>query len=385
MIHRAASTLALASLFEVLLSGCNKYESGCEGYVPTPQSYPVFLTPEQYAELAYEMVAMGATETGQMPTSGAGDEATATSGMSTGDDGYSSTSPTEGVSTGGASTGEASTGEASTSGMPTGEMRTDQEICMDACANAGYELYGTDTCTIASPNSEGKYEVTCVTTDICVGGRRHACVRSSAGLQATAAASWLARAAHDEAASVHAFAALAVELASHGAAAGLLAEVEAARADEVRHAAVVTALARAAGASIVMPEVAATPVRGLLAIALENAVEGCVNETWAALSAAHQARYARDGEVRRAFATIAADEARHAELAWTLDAWLAARLSASERAEVAAARSAAVLRLRAELASAADEPALVRLGLPGRAAAQRLAAGLDAALWAQAA
>ncbi len=134
-----------------------------------------------------------------------------------------------------------------------------------------------------------------------------------------------------------------------------------------------------------MPEIAATPVRGLLAIAIENAVEGCVYETWAALSAAHQARHARDGEVRRAFAVIAADEARHAELAWTIDAWLAARLSASERDEVSAARSGAVLRLRGELASAADELALVQLGLPGPAAALRLAAGLDAAVWAQAA
>jgi rubrerythrin len=67
------------------------------------------------------------------------------------------------------------------------------------------------------------------------------------------------------------------------------------------------------------------PVRDLEAVLLENAREGCIHETYAALIAAHQARYAEDPEVREVFTTIAAEEQRHAELAWDLHAWASER------------------------------------------------------------
>jgi hypothetical protein len=99
--------------------------------------------------------------------------------------------------------------------------------------------------------------------------------------------------------------------------------------------------------------------------------------------AAHQARAAAVGVVREVYAGIAVDEARHAELAWALDAWLMRQLGAGERAMVAAARTAAVRRLAAVLADSSDEPGLQALGVPDRARAQQLVAGLDAALWSR--
>ena len=57
-------------------------------------------------------------------------------------------------------------------------------------------------------------------------------------------------------------------------------------------------------------------------IALENAVEGCVREGYAAIVAALQARRAPAPAFRTTMAAIADDEAAHAQLAWDVDAWL---------------------------------------------------------------
>jgi hypothetical protein len=165
---------------------------------------------------------------------------------------------------------------------------------------------------------------------------------------------------------VHAFLALADELAAHGAPAELLARIAAAADDERRHAALVTDLALRHGASIITPIIAPTPTRDLLALAVENMAEGCVRETWAALSAAHQAKHAHTPELRDLYAGVAADETIHAELAWSIDAWLFEQLTAAEQTMLAAARSAAVRQLHASLAALPDEPELLALGVPDR-------------------
>ena len=65
--------------------------------------------------------------------------------------------------------------------------------------------------------------------------------------------------------------------------------------------------------------------------------EGCVGETLAALQAGEQLAAATDPAVRAALATIAADEARHAELAWRTVAWAVAEGGAEVRRAVRAA------------------------------------------------
>lgn len=140
----------------------------------------------------------------------------------------------------------------------------------------------------------------------------------------------LATLAHLEAAAVDAFVELEALLAAHGAPVDLRGRCRQAAADERVHAAMLTALAARRGARVPAPRTV-DRAHDLLALALSNAVEGCVHETWAALEAALVARQARDPAVRAAFARIARDEAAHAQLSWDLDAWLHGCLSAQSR------------------------------------------------------
>jgi hypothetical protein len=89
-------------------------------------------------------------------------------------------------------------------------------------------------------------------------------------------------------------------------------------------------------------------VRSLFAIALENAVEGCVRETYGAVVGLVEARVSRDPEVRRASRSIAADECRHAELSWAVAAWILPRLTPGERHAVARAVKDAIAALQRE-------------------------------------
>src|SRR5436305_808711 len=77
---------------------------------------------------------------------------------------------------------------------------------------------------------------------------------------------------------------------------------------EVRHARATARLARRFGGRYVRPTVEAVGERTLEAIALENAVEGCVGESFGALVATWQSENATDAAVRDAFQAIAADE-----------------------------------------------------------------------------
>ncbi len=191
---------------------------------------------------------------------------------------------------------------------------------------------------------------------------------------------WLARAAWLEAASIHAFVALAAELEGHAAPAGLVRWALASAADEVRHTTMMTRLALANGARPPAPVVAPIAPRSLVALAIENAIEGCVRETWGAALAAWQAHTARDPAVRAIFAAIAADELRHAALAWAIDRWLAPRLDAADRARVADARATAADDLAAELLHDPDA-ALLALGLPDPIAGRALLARARRTFW----
>ena len=123
------------------------------------------------------------------------------------------------------------------------------------------------------------------------------------------------------------------------------------------------------------------PVRSLEAIARENAVEGCVRETWGALIAERQSRLAAEPAVRAAMRRIARDELRHAELAWAVDAWLRPRLSPDARRRVLAERSAAVKELSNEVSRALPETTGQRLGVPGALESRALVEELDRGLW----
>ncbi len=211
-----------------------------------------------------------------------------------------------------------------------------------------------------------------------VDGRRPAGLATPSHLPArSAAGAWLAQAAWLEAASVHAFVHLAKELQEHGAPRALVKLALAAANDEVRHAAMVGQLARRYGATPPAVEVALPARRSLEEIAIENAAEGCVRETWGAVIALWQAHVARDPEVRRTFVTIARDEARHAALAWAVDAWARPLLDEAARERVAFAREVAAR----DLLESDEAQAITALGLPNTAQAYALVARTYNTLW----
>jgi hypothetical protein len=186
----------------------------------------------------------------------------------------------------------------------------------------------------------------------------------------------LAKMAYLEAASVVAFRRFEEDLRELGAPRELLARTRRARADEIRHAGSMGRLARRAGAPPRRVEATPRPRRSAVQVAIENAVEGCVRETFGALVATHQARAAGNEEIRATMIGVAADEVRHAELARDVAAWLEPRLATSERTRVVAAKRRAVWELRAaiEVSPPAD---VVRLaGVPSVSTARQLLDGL---------
>jgi len=178
---------------------------------------------------------------------------------------------------------------------------------------------------------------------------------------------WFARAAHLEAAAVHEFLQIARDLRAHGADEALTRRAVAAARDEIQHTFLTAALARRYGARAHHAKVRKTGQRTLVEFATDNAVEGCVHETFAALLAGWQAHASHDPIVRTVMSRIADDEMRHAELSRDIDAWLKVTLPKHHRATIDAARSSAIAAL-AEPVTAPSEPKLTRwAGLPSPA------------------
>jgi hypothetical protein len=190
---------------------------------------------------------------------------------------------------------------------------------------------------------------------------------------------FLAHAAHLEAASIPAFTRLAEDLDAHGAPRPLVRAALRAAADESRHFRAMARLARTRGAHPPPVRIATSPRPCLTRLARENAVEGCVRETFGALLACWQARHARDPHVARAFTRIARDETRHAALAWAIAGWIEPRLDASARRDVRRARRRAVASLRRAIT---EPPASLRLdaGLPTARQAVELITRLEMGL-----
>jgi hypothetical protein len=184
-----------------------------------------------------------------------------------------------------------------------------------------------------------------------------------------------ARAACMEAGSVEAFRLLRDELVAHGAPKRLVRAASRAMRDEMRHVRQTSALARRFGEEPVAarPAPPRTP-RSFDAVALENAVEGCVRETYSALECAWQSAVATDPVVRATMKRIARDEMRHLALSWAVHAWALGRLDSTSRARVVAAQRAEIATLLAELAQ--DPPgSLLRAGGLPRATQSRALVG----------
>lgn len=194
-------------------------------------------------------------------------------------------------------------------------------------------------------------------------------------------ASYWANAAVMEGVAVPAFEQLVVDLQAHGAPPALIKGARLAIRDEERHASTATRMARALGVEPVVPEVPLLPPRSVLELARENAREGCVGETYAALQAAWQAQHARDPAVRTLMTSLARDESKHAAVSWAVHAWAMEQLNQDVKANVAQEMALAWQDLEALAQDAPPRELVELLGLPNPGAAKALVQGLKETLW----
>jgi hypothetical protein len=206
---------------------------------------------------------------------------------------------------------------------------------IDEC-NADIDTSVQDT---AGDATVGSIQCSGVAPDICK-GRRPLGFRETAERPRGAGATF-AHFAMLEAASVSAFRQLRRQLRDWSAPHDLLDRCADAERDEVGHAILLRRLAHRHGARVPVASIAAHR-EDRFAVALHNATEGCVSETWSALLAHWIAAVATDETVRSMFARIAEDETRHAQLAWDLHAWLCTGLDETERQLIDDARRRAL-------------------------------------------
>lgn len=225
-------------------------------------------------------------------------------------------------------------------------------------------------CELTS-DASGARLLSCSTRHCITAGRATRGVSPGKIQETDPVADHLALSAALEASSVESFRRLRNELRAHRAPRALLRAASRAEHDERRHARRMTRHAARFGAPAPTPgDAAPLEPRSIEEIAVENAVEGCVSETYGALLALWQATNAVDAGLRSSLRRIAVDETRHAALAWTLAGWLEGRLDRAARERVRAARALAITDLRDRLG--VPHPALVAQGLAPRSQEARL-------------
>lgn len=246
-----------------------------------------------------------------------------------------------------------------------------QRVCGERTTS---EWENIQSCS-AYENSDGTRGISC-TTEGRPCGRRHEGLAPMATIAAGAIGRYLAESAYVEDASVASFEILARELRLHGAPDRLVRAARKSARDEQGHTRVMTALARRHGATAPRATKPSRPLRSLEAMVTENAIEGCVGETYGALLATYQGAHAEEPRLRAAMRRIAEDETRHAALAWEIAAWAETKLDAEARERVGAARRAAFADLAQALS--ADPPSDVAraVGLPSAAQAKTMLASL---------
>ena len=186
--------------------------------------------------------------------------------------------------------------------------------------------------------------------------------------------------AYHEAAAVHAFAQLVIDLRAAGAPASLLRALRRAEKDERRHAELATTMARRHGCEPSSPDVVLQSPRSLFAVALENAVEGCGRELLGAAVGLFVAEHAADRDVRDLYASVARDEVHHAAVSLRMQRWIRARLTAEERGRVDDAMFAILAGVKTtDLPPALGGPDDAHVRSLGKAMGEAVASYLDRA------
>lgn len=184
-----------------------------------------------------------------------------------------------------------------------------------------------------------------------------------------------------ESAAVTAFRYLLRELEAYQAPLELVEATHAAIGEEINHAKLAGMLAKAYDAPIPRIEVEDFQLRSLYEIALENAIEGCVNETFAAACGLWQQEHAEHATFRAVIAHVTEDECNHAALSWAIHDWAMPQLTPAEQTHIRQAQAEAVDKLALNFLRE-EHPVVCRaVGLPETTNAARLFQQLRTALW----
>jgi hypothetical protein len=234
------------------------------------------------------------------------------------------------------------------------------------------------SCWVGTDDGGMGARVGCAT---CAVGRRPAGLQEGEeGACGDPIADALSEMARIEAASVHAFRRLETALARLDAPSPLRARARAAARDEIRHARIVSRLARERGGERRRVKIERAEV-GTFELALENAVEGCVKETLGVAYLAHQAAHAEDPELRAMAESLYEDELAHANLSWDLVEVFDAHLDPAQKQAIRAAQARALEEVVEEAANL--DPVVRRaFGVPSGAVVKRMVAELRTTLYA---
>ena len=222
------------------------------------------------------------------------------------------------------------------------------QICIDQSRLMDQNIEEVLSCNDAP--TDGGAEVTCtmMIQPYCE-GRFHNCVPKPLPVEGSIDDRWLLRAAQSERASVQSFLLFAQELKNHGAPSPLITRLHKAAKEEIEHARMMQRLCQERGLTLPPLSESAPQQRSLLEMAIENAVEGCVHERYAALQAHYQAYHLEDERLRVYFSKIAREETEHTALADDIHTWLMSRLTQSEQTMVMQRQKAAQSALVAYL------------------------------------
>jgi hypothetical protein len=243
-----------------------------------------------------------------------------------------------------------------------------EEKCEQICYDLGWDymnnVIDVYECRDDGVDADSNHLVYCSTLNApyCE-GRLHQGAECSETRSSTMMGSWFARAAQAEATSVQSFLILAKQLKALGAPQELQDACMQASVDEVLHARQMVQLAHKHGSDLPKLSFGTYSEKSALDLAMENVVEGCVREGFAALQALHQAQHAKDPSIRSTMSKIAFDEAKHVELAFRIDMWLQKQLTKEERTKVATAKQDALGSLQAYLQQHKPHPCSLELGL----------------------
>ncbi|MGZ3454269.1 MAG: ferritin-like domain-containing protein [Polyangiales bacterium] len=234
------------------------------------------------------------------------------------------------------------------------------------------------SCWVSGEDGSPSQRVGCAT---CAVGRRPAGLQDGEEVAcADPVADALSEMARIEAASVHAFRRLETALARLDAPSQLRARARSAARDEIRHARIVSRLARERGGARKRVRIERAEVT-TFDLALENAVEGCVKETLGVAYLAHQAAHGEDEGLRAMAAALYEDELAHATLSWDLVALFDAHLDSAQKQAVRAAQARALEEVVDE-ASNLDPTVRRAFGIPSGAVVKRMVEELRGTLYA---